>query len=79
MVLVINYEEDMSLFGLLQSTIQLQADENVRFILSGFYTVEFNEHLHCYEVTQTDEWFLVAYRELISFHPMYTYFPSNNS
>jgi len=38
------------------------------FILSGFHTVGFNSHLHCYKVTPTMDWFYKEYKDLISFY-----------
>lgn len=68
MVLVINCENDLPVFGLLHWIVQL-INDRVGFILSGFHTVGFNSHLHCYEVTPTIEWFYKEYNDLISFYP----------
>lgn len=70
MVLAINFQNDLPLFGLLHWIVKPQLiNDRVSFILSGFNTVGFNSHLHCYEVTPTVEWFCQEYKDLISFHP----------
>lgn len=70
MILVINYDEDLPTFGNLYCIVRPQnVQEYPLFLLSGLQTVGFNEHLHCYEIRPTPEWFLVEYRDLISFYP----------
>jgi len=70
MVLAINYENDLPLFGLLHWIVKLQPNnDRVAFILSIFHTIRFNGHLHCYEVAPTVEWYFQEYQNLISFYP----------
>lgn len=70
MVLAINYENDLPLFGLLHWIVKPQVNnDKIGFILSGFDTVGFNSHLHCYEVTITEFWYYSEYKELVSFYP----------
>lgn len=70
MVFAINYVQDLPLFGLLHWIVKPQLiNGNVGFILSVFRTVGFNNHLHCYEVIPTAEWFYEEYQNFISFYP----------
>ncbi|KYN20118.1 hypothetical protein ALC57_07546 [Trachymyrmex cornetzi] len=70
MVLVINFQNDLPLFGLLHWIVKPQLiNDRISFILSGFNTVGFNSHLHCYEVTPTVEWFYKECQDLISYYP----------
>lgn len=69
MVIVINYVQDLPLFGLLYTIVIPQAiNRTVGFILSGFDTKGFNNHLYCYEVTRTMQWFYVEYPHILSFY-----------
>lgn len=71
MILVIHCEEDLPIFGNLRWIIRSQnVEEHPLFLLSGLQTVGFNEHLHSYEIRPTPQWFLVAYKNLISFYPL---------
>lgn len=70
MIFVINYEEDLPTFGTLCWIVKSQnVQEHPLFLLSGLRTIGFNEHLHAYEIRPSPEWFLVEYRELVSFYP----------
>lgn len=70
MVLVFNYKENLPIFGNLCWIVKSQnRQEGPFFVLSGLRTVGFNEHLHSYEITPTPEWFLIEYKNLVSFYP----------
>jgi len=69
MVLAINYDNNLPLFGLLHWIVKPLINDKIGFILSGFYTVGFNNHLHCYEITPSMQWFYQEYQDLISFYP----------
>lgn len=69
LVCAINSENNLPLFGLLHWIVKQPNNDRVSFILSIFYTVGFNSHLHCYEVTPTMEYHFQEYQELISFYP----------
>ncbi|KYM95062.1 hypothetical protein ALC62_14308 [Cyphomyrmex costatus] len=71
MILVINYEENLPIFGKLCWIVRPQNVQELYpfFLLSGLQTVGFNEHLHSYKIKSTPEWFLIEYRNLISFYP----------
>jgi len=70
MILVINYEENLPIFENLCWIVRSQnIQEHPLFLLSGLRTIGFNEHLHSYEIRLTPEWFLIEYRNLISFYP----------
>lgn len=70
MILAMNYENDLLLFGLLHWIVNpLLTDNRIGFILPGFRTIGFNCHLHCYEVTPSVEWYYHEYQDFISFHP----------
>ncbi|KYQ54177.1 hypothetical protein ALC60_13453 [Trachymyrmex zeteki] len=64
MILVINYEENLPIFGKLCWIVRPQNMQELYpfFLLSGLQTVGFNEHLHSYKIKSTPEWFLIEYR-----------------
>lgn len=70
MVLVIKHEEDLPLFELLHWIVKPQViNGRIGFIFSGFRTIGFNNHLHCYEVAPSIEWFYEEYENLVLFYP----------
>ena len=70
MVVVISYEDDLPLFALIKFIVKpLREYEKAWFVLSGLHTVGFSDHLQCFEVKSTTEWFFVEYEDLISFYP----------
>ncbi|XP_043481648.1 uncharacterized protein LOC122510809 [Leptopilina heterotoma] len=70
-ILAIRYENDLPLFGVIETIITPQENGNTQFILTALHTVGFNDHLHCYDVTPTQTWFLSSYNEVLSFHPYF--------
>lgn len=78
-ILVINYEENLPLFGKLCWIVKSQnIQEYPFFLLSGMQTINFNEHLHSYQIRSMPEWFLINYENLISFYPSITHIPKEN-
>lgn len=70
MVLAINSENNLPLFATIRWIVKpLRENEKAWFLLSGLETVGFSEHLHCYEVRSTNEWFFIEYENLVSFYP----------
>lgn len=71
MVLAHNFENDVPLFGVLKWIVMPNVDDSIHFILSGMNTIGFEEHLQCFNVRPSNEWFFVQDSELLTFYPGY--------
>jgi len=68
--LAFKIEEDLPIFGSIVWIVRPQEPNAMPFfLLSVMQTIGHNDHLHCYEVQSTNEWFFVNYDQLLSFYP----------
>ncbi|KAK3911554.1 Arabinolytic transcriptional activator araR [Frankliniella fusca] len=70
MVLAVKYLNDLPVFGKIECFVKPTVNTDMCFfVLKLYLTNGFNEHMHAYDVTVSEDWPFVSYPELLSFYP----------
>ena len=69
MIIILKIDSGIPIFGKIVEII-LTSSEEIMFVVSGLYTVQYHYHFHAYEIVDTTEIDVYQYKDLSTYHPL---------